>query len=78
MPHPTLLGGWFPRIRGAGMIMFKQGKILWVDNASGHFQPPLRSLRTVTKAFRELPEKAFHPEFRGFLDYLGQVITVRW
>ena len=35
-PHPTLIGGKKPKVRCAGMINFRQGKIFAVNNDSGY------------------------------------------
>ncbi|MBR4444579.1 MAG: hypothetical protein IKQ27_00185 [Lachnospiraceae bacterium] len=53
-PHPTLIGGKDPKVQCAGMIVFKKGRILSVDNQSGHFRPDLKSLNKVNDALQKL------------------------
>lgn len=59
MPHPTLLGGKDPQVLGAGMVQIEGGKIVKIDNHSGHFQPPRGSLRDAVKGFLKLPKDVF-------------------
>jgi len=53
-PHPTLIGGKNPLVQCAGMITFRKGKILSVDNRSGHFRPHIKSLDKVINALQTL------------------------
>ncbi|MDO4501105.1 MAG: hypothetical protein Q4B60_07535 [Erysipelotrichaceae bacterium] len=46
-PHPTLIGGKNPLVKCAGMMTFNNGKIVSVDNMSGHYKPNLKSLSSV-------------------------------
>lgn len=39
------------------MIHFKKGKILSIDNQSGHFRPNSKSMDVVYKALKKLYEK---------------------
>ncbi len=59
-PHPTLIGGTNPRVQCAGMITFSKGKIVSIDNKSGHYKPNVRSLAKVddylNKLFKSHPE----------------------
>jgi hypothetical protein len=59
MPHPTLIGGKDPQVLGAGMVDIRRGKIVKIDNHSGHFQPPRSSLRDAVKGFLKLPKDVF-------------------
>jgi hypothetical protein len=59
MPHPTLIGGKDPQVLGAGMVVIKGGKIVKIDNHSGHFRPPRSSLRAAVKGFLKLPKEVF-------------------
>lgn len=55
-PHPTLIGGKNPLVQCAGMITFSNGKIVSVDERSGHFRPNEKSLDKVNKIFDTLFE----------------------
>lgn len=46
-PHPTLIGGKNPKVKCAGMITFSKGKIVSIDNDSGHFRPNIKSMKKV-------------------------------
>lgn len=46
-PHPELIGGKDPQVQCAGMIKIVNGKIDSIDNQSGHYKPPLKSLEKV-------------------------------
>lgn len=59
-PHPTLIGGKNPQVQCAGMIEFSKGKIVSVDNQSGHFRPNSQSLAKVDAALAKLATT--HPE----------------
>jgi hypothetical protein len=70
MPHPTLIGGADPRVRAAGILDIRGGRIYSVDNASGHFKPGNGALKAAEEAFRRiLPDSAFHKNFQGFLSW---------
>lgn len=69
VPHPTLIGGENPVVKGAGIIEIRGGKIYKIDNASGHFKPDTNSLKNVEKAFENVPSRLFHKNFNGFVDY---------
>ena len=56
-PHPTLIGGKDPRVQCAGMIVFNKGKILSVDNQSGHYRPNIKSLEKVNAALQKMCDK---------------------
>ncbi len=60
MPHPTLIGGTDPKVQCAGMIEIRKGKIVMVNNASGHYKPSAKSLKIVEKYFDSL--KLTNPE----------------
>ena len=53
-PHPTLIGGKDPRVQCAGMITFKKGRILSIDNQSGHYRPDPKSLGKVDKILQKM------------------------
>ncbi len=53
-PHPTLIGGKNPQVQAAGMITFRKGRILTIDDRSGHFRPNPRSLDKVDAALSKL------------------------
>ncbi len=69
MPHPALIGGSDPRVRGAGRVEIRNGRIYSVNNHSGHFQPGAGSFEAAQEAFGELPSNSFHKDFLGFLPY---------
>ena len=53
-PHPTLIGGKDPQVQCAGMMTFHKGRILSVDNQSGHYRPAAESLKKVNNALQKL------------------------
>ncbi len=53
-PHPTLIGGKDPQVQCAGMITFRKGKILSIDNQSGHYRPNIESMSKVNEAMQRL------------------------
>ena len=59
-PHPMLIGGKNPRVKMAGMIEFRNGKIYAIDNHSGHYRPPKKSLEETERALAKLPKEVFH------------------
>ena len=59
-PHPTLIGGKDPTVQCAGMIEFKKGRIVSVNNQSGHFRPNIESMKKVDSTLTKLYNK--HPE----------------
>lgn len=61
-PHPMLIGGKDPQVKVAGIIEFRGGKIYAIDNDSGHYRPPSRSLEAAEKALTRLPREVFHRE----------------
>ena len=56
-PHPTLIGGKDPKVQCAGIIVFKKGRILSVDNNSGHYRPNKKSLEKVNGVLQKMYEK---------------------
>ena len=65
-PHPMLIGGKNPQVQCAGMIHFKKGKIISIDNQSGHFRPNSQSMDKVYETLKKLYEnnpKVFAKEF---------------
>lgn len=69
-PHPTLIGGFDPTVKTAGIIEFRAGKIYKVDNVSGHFKPSSQSLQNSQSIFNQkfLPNN-FADDFQGFVPY---------
>ena len=65
-PHPTLLGGANPKVRTAGMLYFYRGKLVRVQNQSGHFQPSYGSLKHAHEALRTQAPDLFSPQFEGY------------
>ena len=61
-PHPMLIGGKDPQVRMAGMIEFRGGKIFAIDNDSGHYRPPAKSLEAAEEALSRLPREVFHKD----------------
>lgn len=59
-PHPMLIGGKDPQVRIAGVIEFRGGKIFAIDNHSGHYRPPKKSLEAAEEALSRLPGEVFH------------------
>ena len=59
-PHPTLIGGRNPRVKMAGMLEIRGGKIFSYDGRSGHFKPNRRSMDVADEAFGRLPSNLFH------------------
>jgi len=65
-PHPTLVGGYNPNVKCAGMIHFKNGKIYRIDNNSGHFKPLKGMFDDAIKIFEDkLPKECFDNEFKA-------------
>ena len=70
LTHPTLIGGFEPKVQGAGIVTIQGGKIIKVDNASGHFRPDSNSLSKVEKLFlNKVPDKYYDRKFEGFVLY---------
>lgn len=68
-PHPTLLGG-NPKVKAAGTIEFRGGKIYKVDNSSGHFKPSAESLKVTEGIFKKkFSANSFTNDFKGFISY---------
>ncbi len=73
--HAGLVGGRDPRVRAAGMVTFDgKGRILRIDNASGHFKPGARSLLWARQAFQKLPQSVWSPAFEGYVDHTGRKV----
>ncbi|WP_159439337.1 ParB N-terminal domain-containing protein [Tenacibaculum agarivorans] len=73
-PHPTLIGGENPNVKGAGMLVFENGKLTFIDNNSGHFKPSDESLVEVLKILKQqIPANIFSQKLR----LLGQNGEVR-
>lgn len=56
-PHPTLIGGKDPEVQCAGIIHFHKGRIVSVDERSGHFKPNSKSLDKVDSVLSKLYKK---------------------
>ena len=63
-PHPRLIGGRNPEVKCAGMITFRKGRIVSVDNDSGHYRPPKESMKWTYAALDKLPAYLFDKSFR--------------
>lgn len=63
-PHPTLLGGKDPKVKVAGLLDVRGGKIYSYDDRSGHYKPSAKSLEAADKAFGKLPKSLFHKNFK--------------
>ena len=61
-PHPTLLGGTDPKVRMAGILVVKGGKIVSYDDRSGHYRPNIKSMKWADEAFAKYPKS---PDFKG-------------
>jgi hypothetical protein len=59
MPHPTLIGGLDPQVQAAGMVEIRAGKIVKIDNHSGHFRSPRGALTKALKGYLKLPKDTF-------------------
>lgn len=66
-PHPRLIGGLNPKVKCAGMIEFRKGRIYAIDNHSGHYKPNIKSMKWVYKALSQLPKDAFHKHFKSII-----------
>jgi len=63
-PHPTLIGGINPNVKSAGMIKFKEGRILEINNNSGHFKPSAANLQQIESIFQnKFPANSFDLNF---------------
>ena len=63
-PHPTLIGGKNPKVRAAGTLDVRGGKIYSYDDRSGHYKPHERSLDIADAVFGRLSYRLFHKDFR--------------
>lgn len=63
-PHPTLIGGKNPKVKIAGILDVRGGKIYSYDDRSGHFKPNSKSLEAADTAFGKLPKALFHKKFQ--------------
>lgn len=68
LPHATLADetGRLTRVLTAGTIRFKDGKIIRIDNGSGHYHPESESVTEAKKAFAPYSQ-FFHSQFEGFI-----------
>lgn len=63
--HPTLIGGNNPNVKCAGMIRFKDGRILEINRNSGHFKPSDTALKEAEEIFKQkFNENSFDKEFK--------------
>ena len=58
-PHPSLIGGKNPKVKMAGMVNVKKGKIVLINNASGHYKPNIKSLGLAKDIFNKLGKQLF-------------------
>ncbi|MCQ2799721.1 MAG: hypothetical protein MJ228_03000 [Bacilli bacterium] len=61
-PHPTLIGGTDPKVRMAGILDIRGGKIYLFDDRSGHYRPNPKSMIFAEEAFAKYPK---HKRFKG-------------
>lgn len=67
MPHPMLIGGSNPKVKSAGIVHVVEGKIVKVDNSTGHFKTGPETLEVSREVFsRKLPKDCFSKNFEGF------------
>jgi len=52
-PHPTLIGGLNPKVKMAGILHIKNGKIAYYDDRSGHYRPNIKSMKYAHEAFKK-------------------------
>lgn len=64
-PHPSLIGGKNPKVKMAGMVDIRNGKIYSWDDRSGHYKPNSKSMKAANKAFGKLPKSVFAKKKRG-------------
>ena len=50
--HPALADGGAP-VAACGTMLIRQGRLLMVDNCSGHYRPPAACLEVVMSRMRE-------------------------
>ena len=55
-PHPTLIGGLDPKVRMAGILDIRGGKIYSYDDRSGHYRPNILSMKWADEAFAKYPK----------------------
>jgi hypothetical protein len=63
-----LIGGADPKVKAAGIVEIRGGKIHSIDNASGHYKPGAACLSEAKGAFGKLNPKIFK-DFEGYLNY---------
>ena len=61
-PHPTLIGGKDPKVKMAGILDIRGGKIYSYDDRSGHYRPNSESMKWADEAFKNYPK---HKHFKG-------------
>ncbi|MDD7063899.1 MAG: hypothetical protein PUI76_01230 [Mollicutes bacterium] len=55
-PHPTFIGGIDPKVRMAGILKIRGGKIYSYDDRSGHYRPNIKSMKWADEAFAKYPK----------------------
>lgn len=55
-PHPTLIGGLDPKVKMAGILDIRGGKIYSYDDRSGHYRPNVKSMKWADIAFDSYPK----------------------
>ena len=65
-PHPTLIGGKDPKVKMAGMLDIRGGKIYSYDNGSGHYRPNSESMKYSDELFKKYPK---HKKYIGGINY---------
>lgn len=69
LPHPTLVEVPDPEVLAGGLMKIREGLLLKVDLASGHFKPGMMAMEATLRAFSRLPDTVFHAMFEGFEPY---------
>lgn len=58
-PHPSLIGWKDSKVKMAGMVDIRNGKIHSCDDRSGHFKPNSKSMEYADTAFGKLSKELF-------------------
>lgn len=66
-PHPTLIGGKDPVVQAAGIMKFKDGRIVSFDDQSGHYRPSSKSMAKVEAVLQKLYNKNHNIFSRDFI-----------
>jgi hypothetical protein len=74
-PHPTLIGGFDPRVKTAGELRISEGRVVEIDNQTGHFQVDYDSLYQAVASLRQT-WRAQHPTATG--DPFKEILLSPW